>query len=182
MTSALDLSKEIRRSADELLKQTSLIHLLSAYGSVETTGSYEYNLMIDPDIDLIVRTESVRQSAIEACRKLLEKPEFSRVEFGDFIHFPRLNRPAGCIVVLQVPVREILWEIEIWFVHPSHNANLKLKKELSHISMQQKENILHIKQERASKGISKHQLSSTEIYEGVILKNASSLAQLTNKI
>ncbi len=181
MNAPLDRSRRIRRSAVKLLDQTSLLTRLSAYGTVEATGSYEYDLMIEPDIDLIVRSESVRASAVGACREFLAKTEFSRVEFGDFISFPRPNRPVGCILVLRLPVRGVLWEIEIWFVEPSYDANSSLKEELAGISEQQRESILRIKQERAANGINKHQLSSTDIYEGVIRKNLSSLSQFTKK-
>ena len=47
-------SQQTKQEADALLLYGNVTEVLSKYGKVVVTGSYKYDLMYDPDIDLVV--------------------------------------------------------------------------------------------------------------------------------
>ena len=51
---ALKYSKKIKKIADKLLDEVDMMTVLSEYGKPYTTGSYVFDLMIEPDIDAYV--------------------------------------------------------------------------------------------------------------------------------
>lgn len=177
MQSATEISRNIHRSASALLSRTSLIEFLSKYGKVELTGSFAYDLMIDPDIDILVRCEQLRMNAVSAFQELIDEAQFARFDFGDFVQYPRPGRPNGYIVALKVPQSDLMWEVEIWFVEPSFESNNDLRQRLETVDPHKRERILKIKHERQTRKLDKHQLSSTEIYEGVLLKGFGTIEE-----
>lgn len=46
------LSGELRRDTEALLDESGLLRRLEAFGEVVLTGSYRYDLMTVPDVDL----------------------------------------------------------------------------------------------------------------------------------
>ncbi len=109
-------SQQVYEAAKSLLENTEIIDLLNNLGTVHIVGSYAANLMWDPDIDIVVITDTPQESAIKAINDLARKEKFQKLEFGDFKNHPKKNRPESFIVNARKEWKGEKWEIETWFV------------------------------------------------------------------
>jgi predicted nucleotidyltransferase len=86
-------SKQTKTIASKLLDEKNVLEVLSQVGTPLIIGSYALDLMIDPDIDIVVETAFPKQKAKEALDIFIEKETVQKYEFGDFVKFPRTGRP-----------------------------------------------------------------------------------------
>lgn len=163
-----DHSKKIRKQAAELLKSTDIQAILEKYGAVHLMGSYPMDIMYDPDIDLVVETQSTKESSMNALRDIIDRNLVRKVEYGDFVHFPVKNRPHGYIIVLQAEVDGTKWEIEVWFLNDVAEQ-LEYKDTIeSKLTEEKRLEVLKAKHARETSNKNKHELSSYKIYELVL--------------
>lgn len=170
MNDLLTLSATRKKQAKKILAEGKVIKTLSKYGTPEIIGSYALDLMYDPDIDIVVLTKNPRQSSYDALFDFISQRKFQKYEYGDFIKFKRVNRPQGFIVNLRSNAFDLKWEVEIWFlksIKKEKTMNDFLKKEIDEIKKNQ---ILILKYKRATNKLTKHNLSSMDIYRKVIKK------------
>lgn len=170
-----EFSKRTKTEADELLAQGGVLGVLSKYGSVVLGGSYSYNLMWGPDIDITVLSDKPEEAANLALKDFISQRNFQKYQLGDFIKFPRKDRPQGMIVVLLHEFQGKRWEIEIWFQNSLSENDEYFKKLLAPISLEQRKNILELKQQRDHAGLSKQKLDSATIYKGVLLDGKATI-------
>lgn len=161
-------SKHTKQVADKILKSTNLINILSKFGDTKIIGSYKYNLMYGPDLDIIVETAKPRISSFNALTELIQTESFAKYEYGDFVKFPIVNRPHGYIIVLKIEVERVKWEIEIWFLSKNEYPQSDLDSLMANLTENQIVKILKLKHERDESGINKNNLSSMEIYNKVL--------------
>ena len=168
-TEILQYSKETKADAVALLKSIGLIQLLNSFGQVITGGSFEYDLMWDADIDIIVICKDVRKSSLSALNQLIEAKIAQKYEYGDFESFKRDDRPESYILNLVIPYKNRMWEVEIWFFteipKSSKEINDLMNSKLDSTTILE---ILKMKEKRKRMGMSKHSLSSVEIYKKVL--------------
>lgn len=163
-------SQKIKQAADKILETTGLIEILREFGEVEISGSYKYDLMWGPDIDIIVLTQETREASKEALRKLIDLRLFQKYEYGDFVTFKRDGRPESYIVNLILPYEGRKWEIEVWFFKEMPTSQMDIDSLIKNkLNRENKIKILEMKKLRDEKGLSKHNLSSTEIYREILL-------------
>jgi len=173
----LSFSKQTKREADELLKKSGVVKVLSRYGKVVMTGSYKYDLMYGPDIDLVVLTDNPSKAAQDVLMDFVNARNFQKYQFGDFEKHPLDKHPRGYIVVLVHEYRGQRWEIEIWFHRKFLKADIELEDLLSEVSSKQKKIILKLKHQREISKTSKHKLDSVTLYKGVLQKGKTSIDQ-----
>ena len=89
----LEKSKQTRMIASQLLDEKNILEVLSQMGTPLLIGSYALDLMVDPDIDIVVETAFPKQTAKEALNIFIEKETVQKYEFGDFVKFQRTGRP-----------------------------------------------------------------------------------------
>ena len=164
------------KEADHLLAYGSVMETLSKYGKVVTAGSYTYDLMYGPDIDLVVVSDDPEKNSYQAFLDFINQRKFQKYQLGDFKKFPRKNRPTDIIVVLIHEHEGRKWEIEIWFKE-SIDAEAYLEELLANATDEQRKTILELKHKRDSAHITKDQLSSTTIYKGVLSQGKTELAE-----
>ena len=88
----------------------------------------------------------------------------------------RDNRPRGYIVNLIKEFDKVRWEIEIWFFKSSRSVERDYIKDIrSQLTSEKRDTILKVKHQRANRGISKHKLSSVQIYQEVLTNQASGI-------
>lgn len=160
-------SKQVYEDAKSLLENTEIINTLSNLGTVYLVGSYAANLMWDPDIDIVVITDSPQESAIRAINDLARKEKFQKLEFGDFKNHPKKNRPKSFIVNACKEWRNEEWEIETWFV-TELGDKLEIIEKLNNLNNKDRKSIIEKKRQRSLSGNTKHDLSSWEIYQDYI--------------
>jgi len=165
----LEQSSKTRRIASKLLHEKNIIQVLSKVGKPLLIGSYELDLMLDKDIDIVVKTTTPKLSAIEAINSFIRTEIAQKYEFGDFVSYSRENRPKGYIVNLLIgEYKNIQWEIEIWFFTDISYYLNQLKDYKEKINPQKKLEILKRKHIRTNAGKTKHEISSVEIYSEVL--------------
>jgi len=165
----LEYSQEQKKQARQLLKKGNVINLLSKYGEVEITGSYKYDLMYGPDIDIEVITDDPRKVSFKVLQEFIKARDFQKYEYGDFAKHPRDKRPESFIIVLIQEVDGVKWEIEIWFFKQKDEDKERLEEKLINLTEEQKIKILDLKHQREQGDFPKHSISSYEIYE-IVLK------------
>lgn len=163
-------AQEIKDQASALLQSTQLLDILSKYGDIHLIGSYPLDIMYGSDIDIVVESNDIRKSSVDALNEIVDKQLFRKIEYGDFVKFPMEKRPQGYILVLKAVVEDVKWEIEVWFLEDV-SKQLNYHKALeSKLNEQNRINILEAKHLRATSDTSKHELSSYKIYEEILGK------------
>ena len=161
------MESNLKKSAENLLKSTNILDILSKFGEVHIVGSYAFDLMTESDIDLVVITNDPKKSSENALEFISKQHLFQKIEYGDFQKFPRKNRPLFYIFNMRTPWGDEIFEIETWFV-PEAKDKFDFVEMMKNISNEQKQEILKLKLERKEKGIDKKELSSYEIYKRVL--------------
>lgn len=161
-------SIKIKRQATYLLESTGLINILNKYGKSTVIGSYPLDIMYGPDIDIIVESSDIRKASVDALNEIVKASLFQKLEYGDFVKFPREKRHNGYIIVLKALVENIKWEIEIWFLSDVKDQLEQFNYLKDHLNSDNRKKILEAKHLRATSDISKHNLRSFEIYKQIL--------------
>ncbi len=161
------MRNQLKNFAENLLISTNIFKILSKFGEVHVVGSYAFDLMTEPDIDLVVITNDPKKSSEEALEYISKQHLFQKIEYGDFQKFPKENRPPFYIFNMRTPWEGEVFEIETWFV-PEAKGSLDFIETMKNISDKQKQEILELKLERKKKGVDKNKLSSYQIYKKVL--------------
>lgn len=161
------MENNLKKSAEKLLESTDIIKILSSFGQVHVVGSLAFDLMTEPDIDLIVISNDPKISSEEAVSHVSRLHLFQKIEYGDFNKFPRENRPPFYIFNMRLPWEGESFEIEAWFL-PEAEENLAFVEKMKNITPEQRQKILELKLQRKEARKNKKQLSSFEIYKQVI--------------
>ncbi|HCQ31219.1 TPA: hypothetical protein DIU27_02465 [Candidatus Collierbacteria bacterium] len=165
----LKYSENQKQIANNILADSGLIPLLSKYGKCSVIGGLNLNVMFGPDIDIVVETKNPRDASVRAIMELIEKRDFQKYQYGDFVKYPKKNRLKGFIVVLISEVDGVKWETEIWFVekYPQDKIDRDLRFKES-LTPENRLTILRLKQAREMQGDDKNRVSSTDIYRAVL--------------
>lgn len=163
------LSHQTQKTADRLLAEKGVMEVLSKVGQPMLIGGYALDLMIEEDIDIVVETKAMKESACQALNRFIALEIVQKYELGDFVKFPRTGRPNGFIVNLKTSYAQAKWEIEIWFLKDKSFYERQLLRYKSQLTLQGRIEILRKKYGRRRAGVSKHELSSKEIYDNVLL-------------
>ena len=166
----LEQSKKTKEEANFIFENTKILEILEKFGEYRIGGSYFLDLMYSPDIDINVKTENPRESAINFLSEIISKRLFQKYQYGDFEKFPRKNRPKAHIIVLILELNNRKWEIEIWFDKEFNQENIDFEEKIKALPKEKKELILKKKELREKSGLDKHNLSSFEIYKEVLGK------------
>ena len=166
----LEFSKKTKDDATFLLKNTDLINILKKYGEVIVGGSFKYDLMWGADIDITVVCQNTRKSSLEALNKVIESKLAQKYEYGDFVTFKREKRPESYILNLILPFNARRWEVEIWFFNKESNDQKEVDDLMkTKLNEKNKLAILKMKEKRERSGLSKHALSSFDIYKKILV-------------
>lgn len=164
-------SQKIKMQADSILNETGLIDILTEFGTPRIIGSYAMDLMYNPDLDIIVTSDNTRNSSVKALGKIVEKRICQKLEYGDFVKFKREERPEGYIIVLKIEVDGTKWEVEIWFLSDAEKEEKDVHRIISSMTPDKKDKILEFKYLADKNSITKHSISSLDIYEAVMDNN-----------
>lgn len=164
----LDFSSKRKNIAKKILIENEIFSILGNQNKFKVIGSYDLDLLYDCDIDILVETTSIKEDSYRILKTFIETEFFSKVEYGNFIKFPRNNRPKGYIINLFTIYENEKWEIEIWFMNDI-NQNVEFNQFVkSKITTNNKIKILREKYYRDLKCQSKEDLSSFQIYKNIL--------------
>jgi len=177
----LDESKRWRGEADSLLTDSKLLEILKSLGKVCFTGSYEYDLMLGPDIDFLLVNQDPEATAINLLDRLIDQRFWNGYKFYDWKNFEMPKHPdypKAFYVGTKRTYNEHRWKTDIWIVDkfPENIDNDWIKEG---VEGDNKLKILDFKKIRNDNNLS---ISSYEIYDAVINKNVSSFEDLKKQI
>jgi len=160
----LDESRRRLNYAKGLLEKNRVMEVLAKYGRVLTVGSLALGVYWNRDIDIVVEASDLRESSLEALGEFIEGRKFSKYQYGDFVEYPREERPEGYIVNLfHRDIEGEVWEVEIWFLEDISYYEKQLEEWNSSLNEKNRKRIIEMKA-----GGSRH--GSKEIYEKVLEK------------
>ena len=168
----LKFSKKTKADAVALLDHTNLIDILKKYGDVIIDGSFKYDLMWGPDIDIRVICKDTRKSSLEALNQVIKAKLAQKYKYGDFVTFKMEKRPESYILNLILPFNNRKWEVEIWFFNeiPADQKENEINSFMkSKLNEKNKLKILKMKEKRERTGLTKHSLRSVNIYKKVLV-------------
>ena len=179
MTEAEIYSGKVKKEAEKLLETTNLLDVLSKYGQVIVNGSFKYDLMWGPDIDVIVICKDTRKTSLDALKKVIDLRLFQKYEYGDFEKFKRKNRPESYIINMVLPFEGQKWEIETWFFEEKPKSQEETDELIKNkLNKENKKIILEIKKKREEENVTKHKISSIDIYKAVLINDVKNYDEL----
>lgn len=178
----VEYSEKIKKAAERLLENTNLVKVLSEFGEVEIGGSFKYDLMWGPDIDLVLICDNPREASRKVLEKIVDLRLFQKFEYGDFVKFKRENRPESYIVNMRQTFEGQKWEVEAWFFEKYPKSQEEMDKLIKEkLNRENKEIILEIKRKREEEGVDKHKINSAEIYRKVLIEGVKNYEELVGK-
>lgn len=160
--------------ADTMLAETGLLDLLAHYGELEPiSGSYAYGLMVYPDLDLgIVSDTADKQEFAELVSKLVRASFVRKVSTADTVNFPPVHtgRPKGFWLGLEIPYGADKWGVDCWLQRPEwqEGDTDTYAERLRHISPKQTVAILAIKHYLIFNGLYGKTFYSVDVYDDVL--------------
>ncbi|MFA4955310.1 MAG: nucleotidyltransferase domain-containing protein [Patescibacteria group bacterium] len=152
-----------KKEASALLKKSELIELLSRFGKIHFTGSYAYNLMLNPDIDIYLETKNpTRETVKKILDALIDQDAWNGYMFYDWKKFRRPQFPKSYYIGLKIDWLEKRWKVDIWLFNQIPKKLLALEKRLQTSGGETHLKILKQKERRNKTRSDK---SSFEIYQ-----------------
>jgi len=164
-------SQKFKKDADQVLKDSGLLNLLSQYGEVHFVGGYQFNLMLSGDIDIHVYIKDFKEfnkeKLVEILNKLIRQYYFQAYKIDDLVKWPTPKYPYGYYLGLRtVPAGyEKRWKIDIWFVQEDSKDGQENFKRLTKMTEREREIILEFKNWRRENNL---EFPSIFIYKAVI--------------
>lgn len=159
-------ASHLKKDGALLMNKSRLLELLGCFGKVHTTGSYTYDLMLDPDIDIYLELQDPsRESAKAILNALIDQGFWNGYKFFDWKKFRRPQFPKGYYLGLKNDWKDKRWKIDIWLFKRIPKKFLALEKQLLAIDKKTRLEILKQKDQRTKKHLKK---SSYEIYKEIL--------------
>lgn len=139
-------SERRTRYAKEILKEARIVEILLKYGKPLVIGGLAMEVFWKRDIDIVVEAKDIRESSLGALNEFIERKQFSKYQYGDFIDHPRDGRPEGYIVNLFHRDRYgEIWEFEIWFLEDIRRYERELEEWSTTVGPEDKREIIYRK-------------------------------------
>jgi len=177
----LTLSRMWHEEADKLLDYSRIYSLLSRIGEVKIVGSYEYNLMLGPDLDIyvIVPTDRARVAALDALNQLIQQNHWNGYLYYDFVKHSSKNHPdfpKAYYVGVKSDFSKNRWKVDIWF---GNEDTLRINNDWikDTLNNETKKIILELK---AARNDGEIKTDSLNIYVAVLRNNVKSVEEFKN--
>jgi len=116
MSSLIKKSQNLQKSAEEIVRKTDIVKMLSTLGKVDFVGSYALKLLYRPDIDVFVTSQNCSKTrAIKLTKEFLDKDIFQTIGFANGHDFKLPNNLDGYYWELIYIVDGIKWKFDVWY-------------------------------------------------------------------
>ena len=177
----------LHQQADKMLVTTGLATIFSRYGELlPIGGSYAYELMVYPDLDMNVIADEVTTQDFARMVAEIAASDFVRgFSAADRVRFAPSHpgRPKGYWIGLDIPFEDDRWGVDLWLQAREweNGNNDSYREKLAHISQEQAAAILAIKYHLIHNGSYGKQFFSTDIYDAVLDHGVLSFDDFVNK-
>lgn len=180
-------STQLKNLTERLLNETNLIRQLQNFGEVEITGSYRYDLMTKPDIDIHIYNENELETSRKLIQEIISDEKFKYFSYQNFLHKTKTHLPFGIYISLVYKIEKIAFNIDIWIIKSKayyNSLNLKdseLRNKLDNLDFTKEQKDLIIK---CKNYISENKLEirSMQVYNAVLSQNLNSIEQVISFI
>lgn len=181
-------SEILHKQAERLLNKSKLIEKLSIFGKVKITGSYSYNLMSQPDIDIYVANINVKETFKNILMSIVDDEIFKFGMFQNLLKKTKPNLPYGFYLGLNKKIDGVKFNVDVWVVSnldeiydkfPKKEALLINYLESGKVTKQEREVILKLKKYKQDMNLP---IKSFMIYDAVINNRVSTAEELDKLI
>ncbi len=152
-----------KKEADKVLNESDLLKILKKYGDVEFTGSYSYDLILCPDVDMVLTLDDLTKANVKSIvDALIDQGFWNRIKYANFLEFPHAKYNNSFYIGLKADVYEITWKMDIWVVSKDPVADYRENWVVDKLSEESKLTILNLKKNK------KVDESSYDIYDAVL--------------
>lgn len=110
-------SRATREEAGAFLREFGLLEHLARYGEVQLFGSYRWDTMLAPDLDLNVSNPAADLDlALDALVTLAHTGNFYSYRLDDWVTFSLDGFPTGHYLGLKRSYNDRRWKVDIWFL------------------------------------------------------------------
>ena len=174
----LKQQKELQKEGNRLLKRTGLIEFLSQFGTVRINGSLASGLMVWPDIDLEVVSETISEDNFWKAVRFLFSIEKHNTFIQDFRESTNPNTPKGLYIGKKINEGKNIWKIDIWFITPRQDGELNYNDWIKDkLTEENKKIILEIKNQIYDDPKYRKEIFSIDIYKAVIENGVKNLEE-----
>jgi hypothetical protein len=161
-------SKRIKKDADWLLENSSILKMLKRYGRINLTGGYKLDLMMNGDIDIHIHNPKIKkEQAVDAMNRFIRMDYFKAVLFYDFVKYKKDGFPKGYYVGLKKPFKGKTWKFDIWFLKSDKENEKSISAIIKKLDDDKRVTILRLKEWRNKLGL---KIGGGDIYKEVIKK------------
>ena len=160
-----------RERAARLLEASDLPVLLREHGRIVFSGSYAYDTMMSPDIDLhLLLNAFSRHGAVEVLDALIHQDWWNTYTFGDWVQ-ERFRAtvggraPKGYLLKLGATFEGRYWNVDAWVLDHGRYAGDLWAPKMAAITGEQRLAILRLKRARAVGAL---RSPGVDIYEAVV--------------
>ena len=175
MDKYLKQSRLIKKEANNLIEKFNLAYIISQYGHLHYTGSYELDLMYKKDIDISIVNNNISVEEFSQLGKvLIDKLNTPSVYYRNTRITPVEKRPENA---LYWGVKTGEWWIDIWAMNESvyKRAESYIAEIKSKLNPQNRITILQLKNELLSLNTYGNKFGSRELYDAVLNNNVISV-------
>jgi hypothetical protein len=165
----------LRSQADKMLADTQIMDILAKYGQLSPIeGSYLYELMMYPDLDIGLKANTVtKQDFANLLSELAAHPAVRGLQTADTINFILSKRPMpkGYWIGIDIPYENDRWGIDCWLQQPDWGTDQKdgdYANRLMHLNQSGRDAILAIKYELIRNGTYGKPYLSGDVYDAVL--------------
>ncbi len=166
----------LQAQADKLIKATGIFETFSKYGTLSVIGgSYAYNLMVYPDLDISVSSKNIdKQTFGNLVGELMANRYVRKIGSADRVNFAAVHkgRPKGYWVGLELPFEDDRWGIDCWLQQPAER--------LSSLERSGRDAILLIKYDSIRRSLYGKTIFSGDVYDAVLDNGVRSLSEFND--
>ncbi|MDA3861159.1 MAG: hypothetical protein PF445_08015 [Melioribacteraceae bacterium] len=178
----MELEKQIRMEADEILYYKGLLKLLNQFGRAEVTGSYQLQLMCKKDLDIgLVNSNLQPVQFFELGSKIVKLLKPHSVFYRNTRIKAVKNRPTDALY-FGVLFKD--WKIDLWVISEewATESQKYIDSIIGKLSKEKKEIILKIKEYYLNSPQYGRSFSSKEVYSSVLDNNIPTIEEFRRVI
>ena len=166
----------LKSSGDKILYGEGLLNILSTLGEVKIVGSYDLDLLVNPDIDITIKVEEYDiEKYFQVCTKIAQSIKPKRIKYVDqsIAKFKAFPFESGLFLGLTIPREDFEWGVDIWLFTPEiFEERIKFHNMIKEkLNTTNKETLLRIKKDIYKESNYK----SIDLYNAVLDDNINSI-------
>ena len=179
-----DEQARLKHQANKLINKTNILDIFAKYGELSSIGgSFEYDLMVYPDLDIGVVAPYVSKDDFASLVSELTVNKYVRkVGTADGVNFKPIHagrRPKGYWIGLEIPFEEDRWGIDCWVQQPDwvSDKDDNYAERLLVLEQPGKDAVLIIKYDLIRRDLYGKTIFSGDVYDAVLNEGVRTLSE-----